>query len=174
MGTVLKMAIQKGIARGIFSNEAGLGSAPIAAAAVQTNEPVEQGMVNMTGTIIDTLIICTMTGLSIIIAGGDVWNSGVSGAALPAKAFSTILGWNYYSERCLEYLTHGNKSIVKVYRWIYILAVAIGPYMTISAVWTIADITNGLMAIPNCISLIVLSGVIAKETKSYFEKYPTL
>ena len=198
MGTVLKMAIQKGIARGIFSNEAGLGSAPIAAAAVQTNEPVEQGMVNMTGTIIDTLIICTMTGLSIIIAGGDVWNSGVSGAALTAKAFSTILGgdgksiqfllmlclvffafttilgWNYYSERCLEYLTHGNKSIVKVYRWIYILAVAIGPYMTISAVWTIADITNGLMAIPNCISLIVLSGVIAKETKSYFEKYPTL
>ena len=198
MGTVLKMAIQKGIARGIFSNEAGLGSAPIAAAAVQTNEPVEQGMVNMTGTIIDTLIICTMTGLSIIIAGGDVWNSGVSGAALTAKAFSTILGgdgksiqfllmlclvffafttilgWNYYSERCLEYLTHGNKSIVKVYRWIYILAVAIGPYMTISAVWTIADITNGLMAIPNCISLIVLSGVIAKETKSYFEKHPTL
>ncbi|MBR0031717.1 MAG: alanine:cation symporter family protein [Treponema sp.] len=198
LGVVLKTAMQKGIARGIFSNEAGLGSAPIAAAAVQTNEPVEQGLVNMTGTVIDTLIICTMTGLSIIIAGGDVWNSGASGAALTAKAFSTILGgdghsiqfllmlcliffafttilgWDYYSERCLEYLSKGNQTVVKVYRWLYILAVAIGPYMTISAVWTIADITNGLMAIPNCISLIVLSGVVAKETKKYFEKYPTL
>ncbi len=198
LGVVLKTAMQKGIARGIFSNEAGLGSAPIAAAAVQTNEPVEQGLVNMTGTVIDTLIICTMTGLSIIIAGGDVWNSGASGAALTAKAFSTILGgdglsiqfllmlcliffafttilgWDYYSERCLEYLSKGNQTVVKVYRWLYILAVAIGPYMTISAVWTIADITNGLMAIPNCISLIVLSGVVANETKKYFEKYPTL
>ena len=198
LGVVLKTAMQKGIARGIFSNEAGLGSAPIAAAAVQTNEPVEQGMVNMTGTVIDTLIICTMTGLSIIIAGGDVWNSGASGAALTAKAFSTILGgdgksiqfllmlcliffafttilgWDYYSERCLEYLSKGNQTVVKAYRWLYIIAVAIGPYMTISAVWTIADITNGLMAIPNCISLIVLSGVIAKETESYFNKYPKL
>lgn len=198
LGVVLKTAMQKGIARGIFSNEAGLGSAPIAAAAVQTNEPVEQGMVNMTGTVIDTLIICTMTGLSIIIAGGDVWNSGASGAALTAKAFSTILGgdgksiqfllmlcliffafttilgWDYYSERCLEYLSKGNQTVVKAYRWLYIVAVAIGPYMTISAVWTIADITNGLMAIPNCISLIVLSGVIAKETESYFNKYPKL
>ena len=198
LGVVLKTAMQKGIARGIFSNEAGLGSAPIAAAAVQTNEPVEQGLVNMTGTVIDTLIICTMTGLSIIIAGGDVWNSGASGAALTAKAFSailggdgksiqfllmlcliffaftTILGWDYYSERCLEYLSKGNQKVVKAYRWLYIVAVAIGPYMTISAVWTIADITNGLMAIPNCISLIVLSGVIAEETKKYFDKYPTL
>lgn len=198
LGVVLKTAMQKGIARGIFSNEAGLGSAPIAAAAVQTNEPVEQGLVNMTGTVIDTLIICTMTGLSIIIAGGDVWNSGASGAALTSKAFSailggdgksiqfllmlcliffaftTILGWDYYSERCLEYLSKGNQKVVKAYRWLYIVAVAIGPYMTISAVWTIADITNGLMAIPNCISLIVLSGVIAEETKKYFDRYPTL
>ena len=197
-GTIIRMAMQKGIARGIFSNEAGLGSAPIAAAAVQTQEPVEQGMVNMTGTVIDTLIICTMTGLSIVLSGGDVWNSGATGAALTAKAFSailggdglsvqfllmlclvffaftTILGWDYYSERCLEYLTKGNMTVVKVYRWLYILAVAIGPYMTISAVWTIADITNGLMAIPNCISLLVLSGMVAKETKSYFERHPTL
>jgi AGCS family alanine or glycine:cation symporter len=200
-GFVLKQIIdsmQKGIARGIFSNEAGLGSAPIAASAVQTQEPVEQGMVNMTGTVIDTLIICTMTGLSIVIAGGDVWNSGLNGAALTAAAFSkvlggdgssvqfllmlclvffaftTILGWDYYSEKCLEYLTKGNMGVVKVYRWLYILAVAIGPYMTISAVWTIADITNGLMAIPNCISLIVLSGVVAKETKDYFDRHPTL
>lgn len=197
-GTIIRLAMQKGIARGIFSNEAGLGSAPIAASAVQTNEPVEQGLVNMTGTVIDTLIICTMTGLSIVLAGGDVWNCGLEGSALTSKAFSvmlggdglsvqfllmlclvffaftTILGWDYYSERCLEYLTGGNMTIVKVYRWIYILAVAIGPYMTISAVWTIADITNGLMAIPNCISLIVLSAVVAKETKTYFDKYPKL
>ena len=197
-GTIIRMAMQKGIARGIFSNEAGLGSAPIAAAAVQTDEPVEQGMVNMTGTVIDTLIICTMTGLSIVLAGGDVWNSGATGAALTSRAFSailggdnisvqfllmlclvffaftTILGWDYYSEKCLEYLTGGNMAVVKVYRWLYIIAVAIGPYMTISAVWTIADITNGLMAIPNCISLIVLSGLVAKETKAYFDKYPTL
>lgn len=197
LGIFMK-AMQKGIARGIFSNEAGLGSAPIAASAVQTNEPVEQGLVNMTGTVIDTLIICTMTGLSIVIAGGDVWNSGLSGAALTSEAFShilggdgrsvqfllmlclvffaytTILGWDYYSERCLEYLTGGNLAAVKVYRWLYIIAVAIGPYMTIAAVWSIADITNGLMAIPNCISLIVLSGVIAKETKTYFDKYPKL
>jgi AGCS family alanine or glycine:cation symporter len=190
--------MQKGIARGIFSNEAGLGSAPIAAAAVQTDEPVEQGLVNMTGTVIDTLIICTMTGLSIVLAGGDVWNSGATGAALTSQAFSailggdnisvqfllmlclvffaftTILGWDYYSEKCLEYLTGGNMAVVKVYRWLYIIAVAIGPYMTISAVWTIADITNGLMAIPNCISLIVLSGLVAKETKAYFDKYPKL
>ena len=197
-GTIIKMAMQKGIARGIFSNEAGLGSAPIAAAAVQTDEPVEQGMVNMTGTIIDTLIICTMTGLSIVLAGGDVWNSGATGAALTSRAFSailggdghsvqflvmlclvffaftTILGWDYYSEKCLEYLSGGRMKYVKLYRWLYILAVAIGPYMTISAVWTIADITNGLMAIPNCVSLLVLSGLVAKETKAYFDKYPKL
>ena len=152
----------------------------------------------MTGTVIDTLIICTMTGLSIVLSGIDVWNSGLEGSALTSAAFSamlggdghsvqfllmlcliffaftTILGWDYYSEKCLEYLTNGNMVVVKIYRWLYIIAVAIGPYMTISAVWTIADITNGLMAIPNCISLIVLSGVVAKETKKYFEKYPKL
>ena len=89
-------------------------------------------------------------------------------------AFTTILGWDYYSEKCLEYLTKGNMKVVKVFRWVYIAAVFIGPYFTISQVWTIADITNGLMAIPNCISLIVLSGVAAKETQNYFKKYPTL
>ena len=205
MGFVFKQitdAMQKGIARGIFSNEAGLGSAPIAASAVQTDEPVEQGMVNMTGTIIDTLIICTMTGLAIIIAGADLWNSpeiggqGLKGIALTSAAFSTalggdgvsvqfflmaclmffafttILGWDYYSEKCLEYLTGGKMGPVKAYRWLYILAVLIGPYFTVNAVFTIADITNGLMAIPNCISLIVLSGVVAKTTKDYFDRYP--
>ena len=204
-GTIIRMAMQKGIARGIFSNEAGLGSAPIAAAAVQTDEPVEQGLVNMTGTIIDTLIICTMTGLAIVIAFyGDIiggvaeWNAGAQGAVLTATAFAkvlggdghsvqfllmlclaffaftTILGWDYYSEKCLEYLTKGKMGPVKVYRWLYILAVAIGPYFTVNAVFTIADIFNGLMAIPNCIALIALSGVVAKETKAYFDKYPTL
>ncbi|MCR4790055.1 MAG: alanine:cation symporter family protein [Treponemataceae bacterium] len=189
-------SMQKGVARGIFSNEAGLGSAPIAAAAVQTDEPVEQGLVNMTGTVIDTLIICTMTGLSIVIALCDPSFQGaeLKGVALTAAAFSenlggdgysvkfllmlclaffaftTILGWDYYSEKCLEYLVGEHGWLVKIYRWIFIAAVAIGPYFTVNAVFTIADITNGLMAIPNCISLIVLSGIVAKETKTYLDK----
>ena len=171
VGSML-VAMQKGVARGIFSNEAGLGSAPIAAAAAQTNEPVRQGLVSMTGTFIDTIVICTLTGLSIVITGA--WQvEGLEGVAVttyafqnglpfPAQvssfvlmlclvffAFTTILGWDYYSERCLEYLSGGNMKHVKIYRWIYILAVFIGPYMTVSAVWTIADIFNGLMALPN-------------------------
>ncbi|MGN1349416.1 MAG: alanine/glycine:cation symporter family protein [Anaerovoracaceae bacterium] len=192
-GTMI-IAMQKGVARGIFSNEAGLGSAPIAAAAAQTKEPVRQGLVSMTGTFIDTIIICTMTGLSIVITGA--WKvdglEGVqvttyafqNGLPFPAAvssfvlmicliffAFTTILGWDYYSERCLEYLSNGNMKVVKAYRWLYILAVFIGPYMTVSAVWTIADIFNGLMAIPNMIALIALSGVVVKETKDYFERH---
>ena len=193
IGTMV-VAMQKGIARGIFSNEAGLGSAPIAAAAAHTEEPVRQGLVSMMGTIIDTLIICTMTGLAIVIT--DTWNIGLEGVAVTTAAFqrglplpdevcsfilmlcliffafTTILGWDYYSERCLEYLCHGNQKVVHVYRWIYILAVLIGPFMTISAVWTIADIFNGLMALPNLVALIALSGVIVAETKSYFERVP--
>ena len=193
-------SMQKGIARGIFSNEAGLGSAPIAAAPVQTNEPVEQGLVNMTGTVIDTLIVCTMTGLGIVIAlcNPSFEGAGKKGVELTASAlsfnlggdgisvqfllmlclaffaFTTILGWDYYSEKCLEYLTNGHMKFVMIYRVIYILAIAIGPYFTVKQVFTIADITNGLMAIPNCISLIVLSGIVAKETKTYFDKYPKL
>lgn len=204
-GFVMKQvteAMQKGIARGIFSNEAGLGSAPIAAAPVKTEEPVEQGLVNMTGTIIDTLIICTMTGLAIVIGGmeGGLWSNpqDLKGVALTAYsfnkvlggdghsvqfllmmclaffAFTTILGWDYYSEKCLEYLSNGNMKLVKVFRWIYIIAVAIGPYFTVNAVFTIADIFNGLMAIPNCISLIALCGIVNKMTKEYFNKYPKL
>ena len=188
------VAMQKGVARGIFSNEAGLGSAPIAAAAAQTKEPVRQGLVSMTGTFIDTIVICTLTGLSIVLTGA--WQveglEGVqvttyafqNGLPFPAEvssfilmlclvffAFTTILGWDYYSERCLEYLSGGNMKHVKVYRWIYILAVFIGPYMTVSAVWTIADIFNGLMAIPNMIALFVLSGVVVKETKDFFRRH---
>lgn len=186
------VAMQKGIARGIFSNEAGLGSAPIAAAAAQTHEPARQGLVSMTGTFIDTIVVCTMTGLAIVITG--TWNIGLEGVAVTTKAFqlglpfpeqisafilmicliffafTTILGWDYYSERCLEYLTNRNQKAVKVYRWIYILAIFIGPFMTVSAVWVIADIFNALMAIPNLIALLALSGVIVAETKKYLEK----
>lgn len=188
------VAVQKGVARGIFSNEAGLGSAPIAAAAAQTKEPVRQGLVSMTGTFLDTIVICTMTGLSIIITGA--WQvDGLEGVGvttyafgkgipfLPERvtsfilmlclvffAFTTILGWDYYSESCLEYLSKGNRKAVKVFRYLYILAVFIGPYMTVSEVWTIADIFNGLMAIPNMIALFALSGIVAKETHSFFKK----
>ena len=191
LGAIM-VAMQKGIARGIFSNEAGLGSAPIAAATVKTDEPVEQGLVSMTGTVIDTLIVCTMTGLSILVT--DTWNIGLEGvdvtiaafqAGLPFSAtvssfilmmclvffaFTTILGWDYYSERCMEYLVGDKPKFIKAFRWIYILAVFIGPYMTVSAVWTIADIFNGLMAFPNLIALFALSGVVVTETKKYFEK----
>jgi AGCS family alanine or glycine:cation symporter len=188
----MMVAMQKGIARGIFSNESGLGSAPIAAAAAQTKEPARQGLVSMTGTFIDTIIICCMTGLSIIVT--KAWDIGLEGVAvtdhafrngLPFNqgissfllmlcliffAFTTIIGWNYYSERCVEYLTKSNQKVVKLYRWLYILAVFIGPYMTVKAVWGIADIFNGLMAFPNLIALFALSGVVIKESQDYFNR----
>ncbi|MBE6781869.1 MAG: alanine:cation symporter family protein [Ruminococcaceae bacterium] len=192
LGAII-LAMQKGVARGIFSNEAGLGSAPIAAAAAQTKEPVRQGLVTMTGTFIDTIVICSCTGLAIVLTGA--WDTGLEGIAVTTYAFqsgipfisaefasfalmlcliffafTTILGWDYYSERCLEYLTGGKKWAVQVFRWIYIAAVFVGPYMTLSAVWTMADIFNGLMAFPNIIALLALSGVVAKETKSYFDR----
>ena len=187
------IAVQKGVSRGIFSNEAGLGSAPIAAAAARTKEPVRQGLISMMGTFIDTIVICTMTGLAIVITGA--WQveglegvevttyAFVNGLPFPetvAKlllmlclvffAFTTILGWNYYSERCLEYLSGGKTRVLKIFRWLYIIVVFIGPYLTVSAVWTISDIFNGLMAIPNMIALFALSGVVAKEVKSYFRR----
>lgn len=191
MGAMI-VAMQKGIARGIFSNEAGLGSAPIAAAAAQTDSPAKQGLVSMMGTFIDTIIICTMTGLTIVITG--TWDMGLEGVAVTTKAFqmglpfpkeiasfvlmvclvffafTTILGWDYYSERCLEYLVGAGKpNVIKGYRWLYIFCVFIGPYMTVSAVWTIADIFNGLMAIPNLIALLALNGVVVAETKKYLD-----
>ena len=189
----MMVAMQKGIARGIFSNEAGIGSAPIAAAAAKVDEPVKQGLVSMLGTVIDTLMICTMTGLAIIVTGAFKVE-GLEGANVTSYAFqkglpfptqfsafllmcclvffafTTILGWNYYSEKCLEYLTGENTKAVRVYRWLYIFCVFIGPYMTVSAVWTIADIVNGLMAIPNLIALIALNGVVVADTKTYFNK----
>lgn len=186
------VAMQKGIARGIFSNEAGLGSAPIAAAAAQSKEEVRQGLISMLGTFIDTIIICTMTGLSIVITGA--WDMGLEGVAVTTKAFqiglpfpdsvaafilmvclvffafTTILGWDYYSEKCLEYIIGNKPKAITVYRWVYIACIFIGPYMTVKAVWTIADICNGLMAIPNLIALIALNGVVVRETKSFFER----
>lgn len=192
MGAII-VAMQKGIARGIFSNEAGLGSAPIAAAAAQTDEPAAQGLVSMLGTFIDTIVICTMTGLTIVITGA--WDMGLEGVAVTTKAFqlglpfpsqaasfilmvclvffafTTILGWNYYSEKCLEYLVGSDKpGILTGYRWLYIFCVFIGPFMTVSAVWTIADIFNGLMALPNLVAIIALNGVVVAETKQYLEK----
>lgn len=194
----IAISMQKGIARGIFSNEAGLGSAPIAAAAAKTKDPVRQGLVTMTGTFIDTIIVCTMTGLSIVMMGS--WQDGsLEGIAVTTDAFqkglffmpgqvaafilmiclvffafTTILGWDYYGERCLEYLTNGSKVSVQIYRWLYILCVFIGPYMTVKAVWTIADIFNGLMAIPNIIALLALSSVVVAETKDYFARHKEL
>ena len=189
VGTTIMIAMQKGVARGIFSNEAGLGSAPIASAAAKTKNPVRQGLVTMTGTFIDTICVCTMTGFAIIISGAwqDKNLEGVEitsaafkyGLPFPERisefilmiclvffAFTTILGWSYYSERCLSYLL-GKYSSAKstlIFRIIYICAVFIGPYLTVSAVWNIADIFNALMAVPNVIALICLSGVTAKET----------
>lgn len=188
------ISMKSGVSRGIFSNESGLGSAPIAAAAAKTKEPVRQGLISMTGTFIDTIIICTMTGISIVMMGSwadpglegvevttDAFTKGLS--FLPSRAaafilmiclvffaFTTILGWDYYGERCLEYLSGKNKAAVMIYRILYIAAVFIGPYMTVSAVWTIADIFNGLMALPNIVALFALNGVVARDTKDYFRR----
>ena len=192
MGSMV-VAMQQGIARGIFSNESGLGSAPIAAAAAVTKEPARQGLVSMTGTFIDTIVICTMTGISVVIAGSwmnpdlegveitmDAFQKGLPFPnevatfslmiCLVFFAFTTILGWNYYGERCVEYLFNRNKSVVQGYRWLYIAAVFIGPYMTVAAVWNIADVFNALMAFPNLVALLALNGVVVRESKDYFTR----
>ncbi|KYH28602.1 MULTISPECIES: alanine/glycine:cation symporter family protein [Clostridium] len=188
-GSTVIIAIRNGVARGVFSNESGLGSAPIAAAAAKTKSCVRQGLISMTGTFFDTIVICTMTGLVLIITG--VWSGDLKGAAMTNAAFSsglgvpiigqmivtiglmffaftTILGWNYYGERCIVYLT-GVKGI-KPYRIIFIILVASGAFIKLELIWTIADIVNGLMAIPNLIALVGLSGVIVSETKQYFKE----
>ncbi len=186
-GATLMMAIRMGVARGVFSNESGLGSAPIAAAAAQTKHPVTQALVSMTQTFIDTIIVCSLTGFAILASG--VWTSGQTGAALTSMAFttglpgewggivvslsiiffaySTILGWCYYGEKSVEFLL-GVKSI-KPYRVLFVLAVFVGAVVQLDFVWTFADIMNGLMAIPNLIGLLGLGGIVALETKKYFE-----
>ncbi|HEL2474445.1 TPA: sodium:alanine symporter family protein [Streptococcus suis] len=188
VGATVKEAIQRGIARGVFSNESGLGSAPIAAAAAKSDNPVEQGLISMTGTFIDTLIICSLTGLSILVT--DQWTTeGLAGAPLTQAAFATvfgntgsialtislvlfafttILGWSYYGERCIEFL-FGTKSILP-YRLLFVAMVALGGFLKLDLIWTIADIVNGLMALPNLIALLALSPVIIKETRQYFAK----
>ncbi len=185
-GASIRMAIQNGVARGVFSNESGLGSAPIAAAAAKTNEPVEQGLISMTGTFIDTLIICTLTGLTILVTG--VWSGDLNGVALTQSAFSTvfshfgsalltiflvlfafttILGWNYYGERCFEFLF--GVRFIWLYRVVFVLMVLLGGFIELDMVWIIADIVNALMALPNLIALLVLSPVVIAETKKYFK-----
>ena len=187
-GITISLAIQMGIGRGVFSNEAGLGSAPIAAAAAKTKYPVKQGLISMTGTFIDTIIICTMTGLAIVLTGS--FNSGLEGAAMTTFAFenglpfaiigkyivnigliffafTTIIGWNYYGERCIQYLI-GIKGI-KFYKIIFIALVGLGPFLSLNLVFIIADIVNGLMALPNLIGLIKLRNIVISETNNFFE-----
>lgn len=186
LGASVLFAMRNGVARGVFSNESGLGSAPIVAAAAKTKWPAEQGLVSMTGTFIDTIIICTMTGLVVVISG--LWKTDLNGAALtnaaflqayPAFggymlmvglvlfAFTTILGWNYYGERCMEYLV-GVKGIMP-YRVGFIVLVGCGAFLKLESIWILADIVNGLMAIPNLIALLGLSGVVVAETRKYME-----
>ncbi len=183
-GSTVMMAARYGVARGLFSNESGLGSAPIVAAAAQTRNSVRQALVSSTGTFWDTVIVCAITGITIINAG--VWNQGLDGGALTNAAFanigaigpivltiglltfvfSTILGWSYYGEKCVEYLFRTKKAVLP-YRVLYTIAIFFGAVMSLSLVWDLADLFNGLMAVPNLISLIALSGVIVKETKEY-------
>lgn len=188
LGSTVKQALQNGVARGVFSNESGLGSAPIAAAAAKTKSCVRQGLISMTGTFIDTIVVCTMTGLVLVVT--QSWQLDLEGAAitnyafaagLPTAslgkfivtigliffAFTTIIGWNYYGERCTEYL-FGIKAI-KIYRYIFITLVAIGAYIKLDLVWIIADIVNALMAIPNLIGLLGLRKVIISETRTYLK-----
>jgi len=174
------------VARGLFSNESGLGSAPSAAAAAQTNSPVMQALVSMTQTFIDTIIVCSMTGLVILVTGA--WTSGENGASLTSYAYSlglpgsmgglivtvgiilfaysTILGWSYYGEKSIGYLL--GTWAVKPYRWLFVASVGLGAVLKLDVVWTVSDIFNGLMAFPNLIGLIMLSPVIASETKKFF------
>ena len=188
VGAAVMLAIQKGVSRGVFSNESGLGSAPIAAAAAKTNEPCQQALVSMTGTFIDTIIVCTMTGLVLIVTGA--WHSGTEVAALTKSAFdiglpgnaggfivsfgiiffaySTILGWAYYGEKCMEYLA-GVRAVLP-YRLIYSVSVAVGATVKLDLVWNFADVMNGLMAIPNLIGLVGLSGVIVAETNRFLKE----
>ncbi|MCP4114334.1 MAG: sodium:alanine symporter family protein [Desulfobacteraceae bacterium] len=185
-GASVMLAIRMGVARGVFSNESGLGSAPIAAAAAQTKSPVSQALVSMTQTFIDTIVVCTLTGLVLILTNS--WDCGKTGAELTTIAFqtgvpggayivtiglilfaySTVLGWSYYGEKSIEYL-FGVKA-VKPYRIAFILFVGVGAVAKLDLVWNLSDTFNGLMAIPNLVGLLLLTPVVVRETKSYFDK----
>jgi alanine or glycine:cation symporter, AGCS family len=186
LGAGMKEAIRFGIARGLFSNESGMGSAPIVAAAAKTKSPVEQALVSSTGTFWDTVVICALTGIVLVSSGH--WMEGLGGASLTKAAFddvpfigptiltvglatfvfSTILGWSYYGEKCIEYLL--GQGAIKPYRYAWVVAVFVGAVLKLPTVWNFADCANALMAIPNLVSLIVLNGVIVKETGLYFKK----
>jgi AGCS family alanine or glycine:cation symporter len=183
LGAGVRETIRYGIARGLFSNESGLGSAPIVAAAAQTKNPVRQALVSSTGTFWDTVVVCAMTGIVLVNSGE--WTRGLSGAALTKAAFedlpvvgpivltlglltfvfSTILGWSYYGEKAAEYLF--GPKVIRPYRLLWVAAVMLGSVVTLQAVWSFADIANGLMAVPNLVSLIGLSGVAVAETRHY-------
>jgi len=173
VGATMAAAIRYGVARGVFSNESGLGSAPIAAAAAKTNDPVRQALVSMTQTFIDTLVVCTMTALIILIS--PFWQQGVSPSALTMLvvvstvlfAYSTILGWSYYGEKAFEYIF--GERFIRLYRVLFIAGVMVGSMLKLEFVWNFSDLTNGLMAIPNLIALLLLSRVISSESKRYFE-----
>ena len=187
-GAAVRQAIRFGVARGIFSNESGLGSAGIAAAAAQTREPVRQALVSMTQTFIDTIVVCSFTGLTILVTGA--WQQGLNGAPLTAAAFShglpgewggyivtislamfafsTMLGWSYYGEKSIEYLM-GERAIMP-YRVLFIFGIFFGSLCSLDFVWTVSDVMNGLMALPNLLGLLLLSGVIARETSDYFKR----
>lgn len=186
-GISLRAALRMGIGRGVFTNEAGLGSSPIAAAASNSRDPVRQGLVTMTGTFIDTIVICTITGLSLVVTGA--WSMPLEGGAITDYAwraalpwseslssfvlmvclsffgFATILGWNFYAENCLSYLVGRRRKTVLLYRCGYLLAIAVGPYLSVSAAWEMADILNALMGLPNLLALVLLSGVVTRETR---------
>ncbi|WP_333804752.1 alanine/glycine:cation symporter family protein [Sulfurospirillum sp.] len=186
VGATMAAAIRYGVARGVFSNESGLGSAPIAAAAAKTNDPVRQALVSMTQTFIDTLVVCTMTALIILIS--PFWQQGVSPSAITMQSFqlylgsfggivviistvlfaySTILGWSYYGEKAFEYIF--GERFIRLYRVLFIAGVMVGSMLKLEFVWNFSDLTNGLMAIPNLIALLLLSKVISSESKRYFE-----
>lgn len=188
LGATVMHTIRMGVSKGVFSNESGLGSAPIAAAAAKTPNPVKQALVSMTQTFIDTLVVCTMTGLVILSSG--LWTSGHTGATLTSISFasflpggfgefivtislmffaySTILGWCYYGEKSIEYLF--SEKAVKAYRIIFVIFVAVGTMLKLETVWRVSDIMNGLMAFPNLVGLIGLSSIIVYETNKYFYK----
>jgi AGCS family alanine or glycine:cation symporter len=189
VGYTISQAIRSGVSRGVFSNESGLGTGAIAAAAAQTREPVRQALISMTQTFIDTLVVCTFTGIAILSTGA--WEMGLDGASMTQQAFSTglpgawgqnlvalclsffafstILGWSYYGERNLQYLV-GSRAIVP-YRLLFVAVTAVAAVVELDVVWLISDVMNGLMALPNLIGLLLLSGLVFRETRSYFNRY---
>ena len=190
-GIGIIVAMREGISKGIFSNEAGLGSAPIALASARTNNPVRSGLVCMSGTFVDTMVLCLTIGLGIVITGtyqdfsgieitinsfsrgigiGHQFSAVIVMLSIATFAFTTIIGWNVYGEKCIAYLTNDNKIAKLIYQIIYIGGVAITPFLTLDTIWSISSIFNGLMAIPNLIGLLALSGVVAKETMIYFQE----